>query len=629
MSTKTISQKFKKLDEIEHVLIRPGRYIGSISPHTANSWVPNDANDMFYDKEITWNPGLIKTFDEIVSNSVDASKDKDLPFPPTTIKVEIDTDKGIISVFDDGGIPVELHPEENQYLPEMIFGELRAGSNFDDSDQSDKTGQNGEGAALTNIFSEFFTVETADGKNKFIQTFSNNMRDKTDPKITKCDKHYTKITWQPSESAFGASIADEGVYKKLCKRVIDAAGCNPRLKVYLNKKQIRIKSFKDYIEMYTNNFHFDENSDWRIGIAPSEDGFKHVSFVNGTESSAGGTHVNYVSMQICNAIREYIKKKYKKDVKPSQIREHFMLFIDARIINPRYSSQTKEDLITEVSNYGTSYSVPEKFINKIIKSDIIASIIDWLEAKAAAEEAKALRAKNKEMSKTNLRSIVKYTGATSKDRSRCILFVAEGDSACGGIKAAPGKEFFGSYPLKGKPKNALDVKATTLVENKEISDLMKIIGLEIGTKVASLDELRYGKMAIMTDADPDGYHICGLLLNFFNRFWPELFELGFFGVFRTPYVKTKVGKDELWFYTEREYHEWAEQNKDKKFTSKYYKGLGTSSNTELKEYLKNIDHHLVNIVSNDKSQRNECINLAFNKKRADDRKKWLAIEESA
>lgn len=626
--TVNISQKFKKLDEIEHVLIRPGRYIGSISPHEAVAWVPNDANTEFYEKEIVWNPGLIKTFDEIVSNSVDASKDKDLPFPPTTVKVDIDTRKGVISVYDDGGIPVVMHAEHNQYIPEMIFGELRAGSNFDDSEQSDKTGQNGEGAALTNIFSTSFTVETADGKNKFVQTFTNNMRDKTKPKVTPCDQHYTKITWSPDTEALGASISEEGIYKKLCKRVIDAAGCNPKLKIYLNKKHLKIKSFKDYVSMYKPNFIFDENDDWRIGICASEDGFKHVSFVNGTESSAGGTHVNYIAMQLCNAIRDYINKKYKKDVKPSQIREHFMLFIDARIINPRYSSQTKDDLITEVSNYGTSYTFDQKVINKIIKSDIISSIIDWIEAKAAAEEAKALRAKNKELSKTNLRAIVKYTGATSKDRSKCILFVAEGDSACGGIKAAPGKEFFGSYPLKGKPKNALDVKPVVLVQNKEISDLMKIIGLEIGVPVESLDQLRYGKMAIMTDADPDGYHICGLLLNFFNRFWPELFDLGFFGIFQTPYVKTKIGKQELWFYSEKEYFEWVEQNPDKKYTSKYYKGLGTSTNTELKEYLKNIDTHLVNIVSSNPKQRNEAINLAFNKKRADDRKKWMAIEET-
>jgi DNA topoisomerase-2 len=307
---KTVEEKFKKLDEISHVLLRPGRYIGSINPHTAITWTVGAKSDSseisMVQSEITWCPALLKIFDEIISNSVDFSKTAEGKHV-TTVKAEINKETGELSVYDDGGIVVKKHSEYDQYVPEMIF-ELRSGSNFDDEDDSVLTGQNGEGAALTSIFSKSFNVETCDGKKKFVQTHLENSRKKTEPKVTDGSKHYTKITFTPDYEKFGLTGLDGGNYQRLIKRVYDVAGCNPNLKVYLNGERIHVKSFEDYIKLYVDDFVFEENDHWKVGVAHSDDGFRHVSFVNGTETLVGGNHINYVSDQLTERLREHFKK---------------------------------------------------------------------------------------------------------------------------------------------------------------------------------------------------------------------------------------------------------------------------------------------------------------------------------
>jgi DNA topoisomerase-2 len=318
--TAHISQKFKKLDEISHVLLRPGRYIGSINPHTAVSYTIADDKHKMISDELTWCPALLKIFDEIISNSVDYSK-TDSGTHLDTIKVNVDKTTGAISVYDNGGIVVVKHPEHDQYIPEMIF-ELRAGSNFNDDEDSTLTGQNGEGAALTSIFSTSFIVDTADGKNKFLQTHTNNSRDKTTPIIKKSKEHYTKITFIPDYPKLNLENLSDGDFRKIEKRVYDVAGCNPQLKIYFNDKKIDIKNFEDYIKMYVDEYIYDQNDNWKVGISKSDGGFSHVSFVNSTETTIGGLHVSYIADQIIFKLREFIEKKHKIQIKPSEIKNH-------------------------------------------------------------------------------------------------------------------------------------------------------------------------------------------------------------------------------------------------------------------------------------------------------------------
>jgi DNA gyrase/topoisomerase IV subunit B len=628
MTTKPIF-KHKKLDEISHVLLRPGRYLGSIAAHTAVSYLVNEETQKMEEKELTWCPGFIKMFDEVISNSVDFSKTKEGAHV-TTIKVDI-ADNGEISVFDDGGIAVLKNPEYDQYIPEYIF-ELRAGSNFDDDDDSTLTGQNGEGAALTNIFSQHFIVKTADGKKEFEQKHTENSRVRSEPKIKTSDKRYTKITYLPDYAKLGLTKLDEGNYAKLVKRVYDVAGCNPKLKVYLNGKQIKIKSFKDYIEFYATDYVYDETDHWKVGIAKS-DGFKHVSFVNTTETSIGGEHIRYLQEQITRKLREYFNKKHKVDVKPSEILNHIQLFVDATIIKPRYSSQTKEDLITEPRNFGTSFEITEKTIQKLTKSDIIQSVLDWVQTKADAEERRKLRELNKETDKMNPNRIPKFCDATEKkDRSKCMLFITEGDSAAKAIisaKTEKNAKYIGSFPLKGKPLNVNDVPTKRLVENDEFRNFMAAMGLRLGVKVEKVTDLRFGMVIIMSDQDLDGFHIRGLEFNMLSKFWPELFELGMVYMFRTPLVRVFIDKPKkvINFYSENEFDEWEAKNKDLKYRKKYYKGLATSDAKDFKSYLEDMDTHLIPITIDGKEDT-AAIDLAFSKGAgsADKRKVWLELE---
>lgn len=630
--TKTPEFKHKKLDEISHVLLRPGRYLGSITAHTANTYVVNEEIQVMEEKEVTWTPGFQKMFDEIISNSVDFSKTKEGAHL-TTIKVEVDQKTGAISVTDDGGIAVIKNPEYDQYIPEYIF-ELRAGSNFDDDDDdSTLTGQNGEGAALTNIFSKEFTVQTADGKNEFIQKHSDNSRSRSTPKIKASDRRFTKISYLPDYEKLGLTGLDEGNYAKLVKRVYDVAGCNPNLRVYFNGKQIKIKSFKDYIGFYTNEVVYDESDTWKVGIAKSPDGFRHVSFVNTTETSIGGEHIKYLQEQLARKLREFFNKKHKIDVKPSEILNHIQLFVDATIIKPRYSSQTKEDLITEVKNFGTRFEITDKVILKLTKSEIIQSVLDWVQTKAEAEERKKLRELNKETDKMNPNRIPKFCDATEKkDRTKCMLFITEGDSAAKAIisaKTEKNAKYIGSFPLKGKPLNVNDVETKKLMLNEEFKNFMCAMGLKIGVKVERVSDLRFGKVIIMSDQDLDGFHIRGLEFNMLSKFWPELFELGMVYMFRTPLVRVFFEKPKkvINFYTEHEFDAWEAQNKGQKYRKKYYKGLATSDSKDFKSYLEDMDTHLIPITIEQKEDM-DAIDLAFSKGAgaADKRKEWLELE---
>lgn len=605
----------------------PGRYLGAINPHTATTWTVDTSTQKMRRAEVTWIPALLKIFDEIISNSVDFSKTPEGKHV-SKIKVDIDQKTGEITVFDDGGIVVHKHAEHDQWVPEMIF-ELRAGSNFNDDEDSTLTGQNGEGAALTTIFSKEFRVKTADGKNQFDQTHFDNSRKKTEPKIRASTNRFTEITFTPDYEKFGLTGLDDGNYTKLVKRVYDVAGCNPRLKVYLNGALIKIKDFEDYVSMYTSEYVYEANENWKVGIAPAIDGFSHVSFVNTTETQIGGAHIHYIREQIVVKLREYFKKKHKVDIRPSDISNHFMLFIDATINKPRYSSQTKDEMITEIKAFGTTIELSDKFIRKILATPIVQSILDWIAVKEEAERRAKERQLNKS-AKSDPKNVEKFVDATTKKRSDAILFLTEGDSASGGIKNARDSKTMGLFPLRGKPINAYEIDIKRLLENEEFANILKITGLQIGVKVESVDDLRFGAIVITSDQDVDGFSIRGLMIAMFNRFWPELYELGIIRVFNTPLAKVKYGKQNLTFYSMGELDAWRAKHADENFTTKYYKGLGTSNLQEWKEYLKpeNLIENMNRVVKKSEADE-EILKLLFSKGAGmtDRRKEWLDIEE--
>ena len=523
-----LDKKFRKLDDVSHVLARPGMYIGSIKPHTAKKYIFEGG--LMVQKELTYNPGFLKIFDEIITNSVDEHKREGSKL--NIIKVNILDN--IISVWDNGGIPVIKHTEHNEWIPEMIFSNLKAGSNFNDEETRTGAGTNGVGSTLTNIYSTEFSITTSDGKNLFTQTFKNNMRERLEPKISKSTKNYTEIYFTPDYEKFSMTGIDDSHFKMIQKRVIDIAGCNPGIKVYFNGDLITIKSFEDYIKFYKPNYFYDTNKEktWSIAVSNTDDGFHQVSFVNSTDTYDGGTHVDYILNQIITEMREFFQKKHKVDVKPSELKNHLSIFINSTIVNPSFSSQTKEKLITEVKDFGFTYQVPDKIIKSILKSEIVDSILDWVKQKKNADDSKLARELNKNLSKIKVEKLI---DAKNKDRWKCSMGIFEGDSAISAFRKYRDPQFMGAFALKGKFTNVSELTNQKLVQNNEVVNLMAALGLKLGQE-PDLRDLRYGRILFYVDADVDGNSIAGLLLNFFNKYWPNLFDRNMVFKVETPIV---------------------------------------------------------------------------------------------
>ncbi|KAF7306385.1 DNA topoisomerase 2 [Mycena indigotica] len=627
---KTASEKYSKLSHIDHILVRPDTYIGSVEKITQTMWVHDSDTNKMSSREITYVPGFFKIVDEILVNAADH---KITDPSMDTLKVEVDTDEGTISVYNNGGgIPIEIHATENVYIPELIFGNLLAGSNFDDDEKKLTGGRNGFGAKLANIYSHEFTVETADSKNgqKYKQVWTDNMGKCGKPKITKnsTGEDWTKISFRPDLKRFGMDSIDEDTAALLRKRVYDMAGTVKDTKVWYNGKRItNIKNFKQYVELYLTSAA--ENKEdpnpaqaksaliyerisnrWEIGFAVSEGSFQHVSFANSIATTKGGTHVNLIADQISKSVLAAIGKKNKgATVKAAQIKNHMWLFVNSLIENPTFDSQTKEQLTLPASKFGTKPVLSDEFTKKVVKSPIIENILNWAQFKADQQAKKTDGTKRGRL--TGLPKLSDANNAGTKHAKNCTLILTEGDSAktfaVAGLSVV-GRDNFGVFPLRGKMLNVRDAKHEQIQKNEEIQNIKKIMGLQHGKVYTNTDSLRYGRLMIMTDQDHDGSHIKGLLINFFDKFYPSLLKLDDFLVeFVTPIVRARKGNQKKDFFTLPEYERWREETPGAdKWVPKYYKGLGTSNDADARE-----------------EGDRELIDLAFNKKKTEERKDWL------
>ena len=587
---KKIEDIYKKLDEVEHVLHRPGMYVGSTKPQTSIEYVYTQSNDntrqVIKKKEVTYIPAFLKLFDEIITNSVDESKRN-----PNLNTISVTVTDTFITVLDNGGIPVVEHKEHRQWIPEMIFSQLRAGSNFNDDENRVVAGTHGYGSTLTNIFSKVFIIKTADGKNQFYQTFSDNMSTKSAVKISQSVKNFTEISYSPDFKYFGlGDKIDPDHLLLIKKRVLDIAACNPHLKISFNKERFRFKSFKEYADLYVNGEEdgvettgdtlYERSENWEISIGYSSGGYDTISFVNSTETRDGGTHVNYIANQVVEKLRILLKKKHKVEIKPSDIRNHLMLFVNTTIVNPSFSSQTKEKLITEPKDFGSTHDVSDKLIKRVFETEIIASILDWIDKKKQAELNAKIRKLNKDVSTVKILKLIDAKSRTHRDK--CTLFIAEGDSAANPMKKFRTPEFMGIFPLRGKFLNVSDMKTTDIIKNEEVKNLMASIGLKFGETPSNL---RYGKIYIYTDSDFDGYSISAQLMNFFHTFWPELFKENRIFQVLTPIVVAKNKKEILNFYKLEEFEEWQQNTNISKWNIEYKKGLAALEDSEFKEII--------------------------------------------
>ncbi len=494
-------------------------------------------------------------------------------------------------------------------------------------------GKNGYGSKLTNIFSKEFIIETVDhytGKI-YTQTFSNNMTERVKPTVKASSKApYTQITFTPDYERFGIKNITEDIYKLFHRRVIDAcATTNKDVAVSFNGDKISIKDFEKYCELFLDKkeqplIYEACGERWEIGASISNSGsFEYLSFVNGINTIKGGKHIEYITNMITKNLVEMTLNKKKKTVKTQHIKDNLIIFVKALIVNPSFDSQSKETLTTPVAKFGSKCELSEKFYDKLFKSGIIdkaLSITDFYDKK------KLVKTDGKKISRIIVPKLDDANLAGTKDSAECTIIFTEGDSAktmaTAGLSVI-GRDRYGVFPLRGKILNVKDATMQKISDNNEIGAIKKILGLEQNKKYKDISELRYGSIMIMTDQDHDGSHIKGLIFNIFQSMWHELYEIpGFLTSMLTPIIKaTNSKKEVIQFYNMSDYEKWSEtiNAKNGSWKIKYYKGLGTSDDNEAKEYFKNMKK--VTYIYDDKAD--EVIDLAFNKKRADDRKVWL------
>ena len=639
-TAKKVETKYKKYELLEHIQSLPDTYIGSTELTKIRTYIYSSETKKMVEKEITYIPGLLKIFDEVIVNAIDhsmrlKSESKENIKHVKNIKISIDKDSGEISVFNDGnGIDIEKHSEYNDiWIPELIFGELLTSTNYDKTQEKTWGGKNGFGAKLTNIFSKEFTIETVDHYTKkiYTQKFSNNMRDRNKPTIKSSQKQpYTQITFKPDYERFGLTDGmTDDIYDLFMRRVIDAcATTNKDVSVFFNNEKLMIKDFEKYAELFVEKTEQPLvyevcNDRWEIVATLSKTGIhEQISFVNGINTIRGGRHVDYVTQNIIKRLVDLVQSKKKKTIKAQHIKDNLIIFVKSIIVNPSFDSQSKETLTTQTSKFGSKCELSDKFIDKLYKSGIVDKALSLTEFH---EQKKLVKTDGKKTSKLIIPKLDDANNAGTKNSSNCTLILTEGDSAktmaISGLSVI-GRDNYGVFPLRGKVMNVKDASLQKISDNAEITALKKILGLEQNKKYSDVSSLRYGSIMIMTDQDHDGSHIKGLLFNVFQSLWNTLYKIdGFMTSMLTPIIKatnTRT-KEVIPFYNMSDYEKWNKSNSTGNWKIKYYKGLGTSSDEEAKEYFRNMKK--ITYTYSDNSD--EKIDLAFNKKRSDDRKTWL------
>ena len=620
-----MSESIQKLTHVEHILKRPDSYVGPVSRVGEPYWIHE--NGTFEKKMVVYSPALLKIFDEILVNAID--RNSIYPKNVTSLSVSIDKTSGEITIENNGplgGIAIKMHEKEDIWNPELTFGHLLTSTNYDDTQERVVGGRNGYGAKLTNVYSTKFSIKIKDGENKsvYTQEWSDNMKKCRPPKIKKYAGTTSSVcvSFIPDWARFGMTEMDDSIYKIFEKRVHDANICTSQnCKVKFQDELLPKCAFNAYAKMYTKS---DEmctftSERWSVCIAPSEDGFEHVSFVNGICTTKGGSHVDHVSGTIANSIIEDMAKKIK--LRPQQVKNAFFVFVKATLVNPSFSSQVKSECTLKPQDFGSKFEPPKTFIKNILKTGIQAELLSLSKFREMKELKKTDGSRKSKI--TGIPKLDDANKAGTAHSEKCTLIVTEGDSAktlaIAGLSVV-GRDHYGVFPLRGKCKNVRDASVKQLTENKEFNDLKKILGLQQGKVYTSLSELRYGRLMIMTDADNDGSHIKGLILNMIHYFWPSLLELKFLVSMVTPIIKASKGSETKSFYTDSTFRQWYGSGKQG-WKIKYYKGLGTSTSAEAREYFKKIKELTVQFDADD--SMDESIILAFDKTKSDLRKTWL------
>ena len=623
----------EKLSHVDHVLKRPDSYVGSTSLVAEEYWLLNADATGFEKRLIRYSPALLKIFDEVLVNAID--RNSLYPKDVTSIKIDVDASTGAITIENNGplgGVAVVENGKENAYNPELVFGHLLTSTNYDDTQKRIVGGRNGYGAKLANIYSQDFAIKVKDPVNKvlYTQKWTKNMSVRGEPNV----KAYASatasvsVTFTPDWKRFHMDGIDDAIVDVFRKRAWDAAVCtSPQCKIKWRGEAISALNFEKFAKMHTGleKMLTVVTDRWTVSIGPSPDSsFEQVSFVNGISTTKGGTHVDHAASVVAGGVIAELSKKIQ--LKPQQVKNAFWIFVKATLENPAFSSQVKSECTSKVSEFGSKFEPPSKtYFKNVLKTGIQEELMLLSKIKDMKLLAKSDASNARKSKITGIPKLDDANKAGTQQSGKCTLILTEGDSAktlaVAGLSVV-GRDHYGVFPLRGKCKNVRDASVSALTANKEFADLKKILGLQQGKVYKSVDEIRYGRLMIMTDADADGSHIKGLILNMIHAFWPSLLDIGFVVSLVTPVIKASRAGKSVDFYTDAAFKSWYAQNQNQTgWRIKYYKGLGTSTSAEAREYFKAIDTLTVRFVVDERAD--EAIVLAFDKNKTDDRKRWL------
>lgn len=591
----------KKLSDREHILQKSGMYVGSKVEESKELLILEDSR--FQYRTLSFVPGLLKIIDEIIDNSVDEAIRTNFQFANN---ISIDYSDGEITISDNGrGVPI-TPGHDNIPQAVLAFTEARAGSNFSVDTKANGIGTNGVGSYLTNVFSKKFTVQTQDGKQQ-LTLISINNAEKFDYEIKESKlKSGTQVRFKPDYEFFGVSELNESYFKIIKNRLFHLAQSFPKIKFTLNKEVIKSIDNKKYIQMFNDNFEIIESEKYFVAITPNEfDDFRQFSYVNGLNISSGGSHIDLISNEIVGRLKEKLEKKYKT-IKPGDIKNKIMVIT---LMNDfpdlQFDSQTKERVKNSVLDLRNFFGEIDwdKFGNKVFKNDfIINPITEVYKIKEELKKRQELASLDKKVKK------IKSDKYFSSIGTKKYLVLCEGESAFGGISPVIGRKEFGYYILKGVPLNAYATSQSKFTTNTELSELYKIIQNE-----------NYENIIIASDQDLDGYHIRGLLLGFFEKYLANYKDK--IGVFNTPVIGVKKNNKLIrWSYNLNSPLEIKSGE-----TSKYFKGLGSWKESDLKEVIQK--DGISNMIQLFEYDNLEILNNWLSNETSDKRKEYILENE--
>ena len=627
---------FEWLSAREAVLRRPDAYVGSVEASEEEVRVYRE-DGKSETLRYSMSPILMKICDEVLVNAIDSSARDPLV---RNISLYLDEDDGAITVENDGaGIPIELFGNTTRFIPSVVFSELHAGSNFKDDEARLTGGRNGVGVSCTNVWSTLFELEVRDTRKRFFQRFRDNLRTSEEPEVReeRAKSGLVRVRFVPDYARLGIDQAETLplLRKLLYMRCVEASVCTrPGVTVSFQGAKVNRKAAA-FLQVLCGAEAVgveefggaDSEAGCVLAFGLRKEGLDFYGFVNGVRCD-GGTLTTHVRDRLLRAITEAVRRKTGMAVRPQTVRETLCMMCVARVVNPAFSSQAKTVLSTAVRKLGFQIDVSPRMLTKLTKLGVLDAII-------STEAEKELNASLKKtmVPKTREVMVEKYDAAldSRRDPDSCTLILTEGDSAKAFVVAglsAIGRDKHGVFPLRGVPLNVTGIGVAKILENREIANIFRI--LNVGPH-SDGKGLRYGRVAICSDQDSDGAHICGLLLNFLVTCLPEVVASrpGFLQRIVTPLIRAtkKRGSEEVAFFCMQHYRDWELTNDASLWNVKYYKGLGTSTSKEARGLFKELGTHCMTLA-HDGAAKDTLLKF-YDESRVEERKQMLTTDYDA